>query len=624
MDPATDVVDTLTEQAVAQAALAPEAGTEIQEVFGAWSATANGVALHGLLPLCMALLMLHEHYVSVSEGRAYRVRYVVVRIAVVAAALLGYGRIVGLITSVAGGATSFPGSKEFLGWIKDLNSLPEYGLGDLGKLLLMWGVVIIAMACSLFAYVAALLLSVAQGFLIALLLLLGKTCIVVSLVPGVGLAKSWAKYLAMVAAWSVVAGAIAHLMRVDALSIRMTIIDGAYGHLLVIAGRFIVAGAALLATPFITRSLFAGAAGAAPGVLGAMALGFMGARMVGRAATGTVSRSRRHPGAAGAAAGGEPAGPGARPHKAPRPPILGGAEAGGGGMMRYEGAAARAYKRQRAAEAARATPGGLPAADIPKGTPGAERFAEDPGVSDRARAEWAWRESAPLADLEAPPAVNPAMRERVHAQHATLRAAYPGLKFDPDRLTPRERALVDELDGPGGRFAGWHRGQQGRGDFRAARAVAERRVEAAALGQAATPRPYEAPPAPPAPAPAVAALPASAGSAPLPSRSRASLGAAGEPAAAKALPPAPAATAAERVPPAAVRSPSSGPVARELEDLHPGPTEARVAVATAPASVHPRVRPRAPRPAEEAARAASETVITSASRIHKLAPQGAS
>jgi hypothetical protein len=186
------VVEQLLDQAADQAALVPELGARIQETFGSWQAVADGAALHALFPLALTLCILHEHHEAATGQRAFRVSQVLVRTAVTAALVLGYGRVVGLITSVAG-AGEFPGWGELLGWTK--KGIPALlsnydGIDDLPRLLLMACVWVLLLVCSLFAYVASLLLSVAQGVLVAILLALGKTCIVASLVPGVGLGKS--------------------------------------------------------------------------------------------------------------------------------------------------------------------------------------------------------------------------------------------------------------------------------------------------------------------------------------------------------------------------------------------------------------------------------------------------
>jgi len=88
------------------------------------------------------------------------------------------------------------------------------------------------------------------------------------------------------------------------------------------------------------------------------------------------------------------------------------------------------------------------------------------------------------------------MRRRAWVHQAMLQQAYPGSAWNPDRLTPKERAILSELDAPHGRFAGWESGTQSAGDFAAAQARAQRRVGAAAQGLAQRPRRYRAPEAP--------------------------------------------------------------------------------------------------------------------------------
>jgi hypothetical protein len=135
---------------------------------------------------------------------------------------------------------------------------------------------VLLMISVLFAYIAGALLSVVQAVSLSIFLGLGKACIVVSLVPGVSLAKSWARSLAQVAAWSTVGGVVMGLLGQQNIAIGQLIVAGQFVPLLQASAHFVILALVTLAVPIITAKLFSGgAAGLSevlPGLLAARSL----------------------------------------------------------------------------------------------------------------------------------------------------------------------------------------------------------------------------------------------------------------------------------------------------------------------------------------------------------------
>ena len=283
VEAADAVVQDLLAQAASQAALGAEAGSRIQQQFGVWQTSADTVAVHGLLPLALTLLILHELYESSSQDRPYRVRMVLIRTAVIAGLLLSYGLVVGLITSATGGQGEMASWSRIMGPVETgYKFRMRFGAPGLSNLpsFLIWLLFFGLLAfCALLAYTAALLLSLAQATLLGIILVLGKTCIVVSLVPGVGLGKAWARFLAMIAAWSAVAGAVSSVVLNDTVFGGNAYKLGSTDYVLLLksAGAYLVFTIFTLAVPKITSAVFAGAGSMAPGVAGAIGLGLAGA-----------------------------------------------------------------------------------------------------------------------------------------------------------------------------------------------------------------------------------------------------------------------------------------------------------------------------------------------------------
>jgi hypothetical protein len=270
-----------------------------------------------LLPLCLALLILSEHHRSMTEGRVFRVGHVVGRTAAVIVGVLAYSQICGLICRIAGAGS---------GWMNANNYLDLYnvgtdslstawdtvgGLSDMPRMVGMFVVWIVLMMSVLFAYVAGALLSVIQACSLAIFLGLGKACIVASLVPGVSLAKSWARALAQVAAWSTVAGVINGLMAGKNVAIGQLIVSGQFVELLKVSAHFVILALTTLSVPIITSKLFSGGAAGLTEVLP----GFLAARGAASVVSNRLAALRgRSTGPGSAANAGSP--PGApRVHK---------------------------------------------------------------------------------------------------------------------------------------------------------------------------------------------------------------------------------------------------------------------------------------------------------------------
>ena len=314
----------------------------------------------GLLPLAIVLLILHENYEASVGGRAFRVTALLVRVAVFTALTspYGYGLICSLITGAAGGGS---------GWLKTsaIGDAVQHSIDGLGKgfeqaagedpgisdyaraillILPLLGLWLFLMASIVCAYIAGLLLSLSQSVLLALLLAVGKTCLTVSIVPGIGLAGGWAKSLAKVAAWSTVASLITGLM-FGVLSPDLTgiVANSQYRTMLWATAQFMVLAVLMFSVPSVTERIFSGAAAHGNGALEAIGGAFLGARMLNRlpgAVMGAINSKARsfrietNPGAGGGTGGGPGGGKGggSRPYKtSPTRLRQGFATAGAGG-----------------------------------------------------------------------------------------------------------------------------------------------------------------------------------------------------------------------------------------------------------------------------------------------------
>jgi hypothetical protein len=254
--------------------------------------SADRFAQFWLLPLCLALLIVYEHYRAAIDGAPFRVRHVLVRTGAVVALILGYSKLCGLITGVAGGGSGWMTSNDYLHLFdRGADSLGTAwknlgGLSDMPKFIGIVIVWVILMISVLFAYISGALLGLIQAVTLSLLVGLGKTCIIMSLVPGVGLGKSWARSLAQVAAWSTVGGVILGLMSHKNVTIAQLIVSGDMLPLLKASAHFIILALMTLAVPLITAKLFSGGAAG----LGEVMVGLGAAAAFGRMGMNAVRK----------------------------------------------------------------------------------------------------------------------------------------------------------------------------------------------------------------------------------------------------------------------------------------------------------------------------------------------
>ena len=289
----------------------------------------------GLLPLALALLIFHENFQAGTGDGRFRVAYVLGRAAAVAALIhpWTYGRLCGLITTAAGGHGGWMSGDALLGsattsvdglrgaWTDFAGDDP--GISDsfsaLMNMLPLVGIWLVLVGSLLLAYIAGVLLGLSQAVILSVLLAVGKTCITVTLVPGVGLGPSWARSLAKVAAWSTVAGILTALMVHAMPDLRQMVRNMAYTTMLRTAGQFVVLAICTFSVPVITEKIFTGAAPAGNAALAAVTRSWHGARTMGRLFSSGDGSARRGPtrdGHGGDERGGDRAGGGhRRPHK---------------------------------------------------------------------------------------------------------------------------------------------------------------------------------------------------------------------------------------------------------------------------------------------------------------------
>lgn len=261
----------------------------------------------GLFPLALALLIFHENFqAGTSDGR-FRVTYVLGRGAAIAALIhpWTYGRLCGLITFAAGGHGGWMTADTLLGSVtKSVDGLKgawtdytgdDPGISDsfsaLVNILPLVGIWMVLVCSLLITYIAGALLSLSQAVILSILLAVGKTCISVTLVPGVGLGSSWARSLAKVAAWSTVAGIITSLMVHAMPDLREMVRNMAYVAMLRTAGQFVVLAICTFSVPVITEKVFSGAAPAGNAAMEALTKGWQGARTMGRLFNSSVGRT---------------------------------------------------------------------------------------------------------------------------------------------------------------------------------------------------------------------------------------------------------------------------------------------------------------------------------------------
>jgi len=288
----------------------------------------------GLFPLALALLIFHENFQAGTGDGRFRVAYVLGRAAAIAALIhpWTYGRLCGLITYAAGGHGGWLSGDALLDSVtKSVDGVrgawtdfagDDPGISDsfsaLINILPLVGIWLVLVCSLLFAYIAGVLLSLSQAVILSILLAVGKTCITVTLVPGVGLGSSWARSLAKVAAWSTVAGIITALMVHAMPDLREMVRNLAYTAMLRTAGQFVVLAICTFSIPAITERIFSGAAPAGNAALEAVSKGWQGAKGMGRlvsASPGAAARGSEGPGAPPSQPGRQGGDYARRPHK---------------------------------------------------------------------------------------------------------------------------------------------------------------------------------------------------------------------------------------------------------------------------------------------------------------------
>jgi hypothetical protein len=463
----------------------------------------------GLFPLALALLIFHENFQSAAGDGRFRVAYVLGRAAAIAVLIhpWAYGRLCGLITYAAGGHGGWLSTDALLGsvttsvdglkgaWYDYVGDDPGISdsLSAMLQILPLIGIWMVLVCSLLFAYVAGALLSISQAVLLSVLLAVGKTCLVATLVPGVSLGGSWARSLAKVAAWSTIAALITGLMLHAMPDVKEMVRNMSYTRMLRTAGQFIVLAICTFSIPAITEKIFSGAAPAGNAALEAVSKGWQGARSMGRSFTsggahGVASaRMDGRPGFGGDGGGGGHGGAtGGRPHKV-SPSRL------------REGLAALGTLAAAPLAAATALIAGRePQPDLSP-TPS----SGNPARSRQAlAAEEARPRSAPSAEAEREACIvqtqlalvrekgaRPENLDRAALGHkrtarldagerGALRAAYPDLGFDPQGMKPVEQRILAVLDHYQGHYAGWRDGGQGRQAFAEARELAQVQVQA--------------------------------------------------------------------------------------------------------------------------------------------------
>lgn len=249
------------------------------DMFLGAATTIDHATLYGLFPVCLCFLVVHEHYRALSEGGAFRVGPMFAKVLAVTTLYLNYGRLCSVLLMFGGGG--WMASDTYTAVVNGSNTALGHSWGTVSLLdLSSWGefaVVFVSwflvVASTLFAYIASYLLSLEQQALSMILLSLGKTALIVSLVPGVTVGKSWARYLASVAAWSTVAGAITALLRYRGGDIGTLMAQGDLVALLKAVAQFVVLGICMLRVPQITSQLVGAGSSVGAAALGMAAAG---------------------------------------------------------------------------------------------------------------------------------------------------------------------------------------------------------------------------------------------------------------------------------------------------------------------------------------------------------------
>ena len=239
-------------------------------------------SMGGLLPLAIAILILHEVFTANAEHRGPRIWWMVMRVIAFMGAILCYPRIVGLLTGLLGGG-SWANPVEIIEPLEkayDAHKAARAEDGWMDMKANVQGLVwtyLFMVDCILgaVAFIATNIVIKAQGIFILIFTSIGKTCLILSIVPGVGLAKSWAKGLATVAAWSFMAKIVYSALGVMApdTSDFATSVSIMLHMKLWLKYAMLVIFTVMI--PKLVNSVVSGSVSAAPGVGAALAGGFM-------------------------------------------------------------------------------------------------------------------------------------------------------------------------------------------------------------------------------------------------------------------------------------------------------------------------------------------------------------
>ena len=253
-----------------------------------WSDTIDTASLTGLLPVAIAMLILHEMYYATSDNRAPRVWWMFLRIVGFGACLAGYDRVVGMLTGLVGGG-NWPEPGDLIApldyalqaQLRQLDAVDMGNFGELGLEFFIWAM-LFAIDCmlALLAFIIVTVMMKGQALALIIFIAAGKTCLILSIMPGVGIAKSWAKVVATVAAWSFMAQIV-----FSAVGVANPALANWAGSTSVTAHMQIWLAYGMLAVftasiPKLVGSLVSGGMSAAPGLGMAIGGAIMGAKMM--------------------------------------------------------------------------------------------------------------------------------------------------------------------------------------------------------------------------------------------------------------------------------------------------------------------------------------------------------
>lgn len=293
----------LTRQAAEKLGQGSDSSAEFTQQVTDWSHSLELTTLGGLLPIAVAMLILHEMYFATTESRAPRVGWMLLRIVGFGACLLGYDRVVGMLTGLVGGG-AWPEVGDLIAPLHKaatarLSMLSDMNMGNMGVELpnfLLW-LVLFMIDCmlALFAIIAITVLTKIQALLLVIFISTGKTCIVLSIMPGVGIAKSWARLVATVAAWSAMAGFVFSAVGVQSINYNMVAQSGLSWHMHIWL-QYAMLGIFTISIPKLVGAVVSGGMSAAPGMGAAIGGAFMGAKFLSPPSPTNMLRRNGRPG----------------------------------------------------------------------------------------------------------------------------------------------------------------------------------------------------------------------------------------------------------------------------------------------------------------------------------------